>query len=443
MDKQEILQAIEQAAKDQVEVLDFSSARLTLLPPEIGKLKNLTWLDLSNNQLEKLPPEIGQLENLTWLEVCNNQLKELPEEITNLSKLAVLNLKDNQLEKLPQQLGNLQGLTQLNLERNNFRRLSISLGELKNLEWLCLACNRLQGFPTGIRQLKNISWLDLSNNQLRTIPDAIGRLDKLSFLNLSQNDLQSLPNKIANLENIKELSLQNNQLTKLPGSLEELLLDRNKKNKKNPIIHKKIQINLSGNQLSVPFELLAGEHRSETVTDYYLKQKKESQKFLNEVKMLVVGQGSVGKSSLVRRLVHDDFCTDEEKTGGIDIQQWLVEFDSRKVHVNIWDFGGQEIMHATHQIFLTRRSLYLLLIDSRLGERENRIEYWLKIIQSFGGNSPVIVVANKNDQHPPDFDKNGLKQKYRNIRNIVEVSCKTGSGLDQLRSVISQEISNL
>ena len=41
-------------------------------------------------------------------------------------------------------------------------------------------------------------------------------------------------------------------------------------------------------------------------------------------------------------------------------------------------------MHATHQFFLTKRSLYLLVLDSRLTQEENRVEYWLKIIQSFG-----------------------------------------------------------
>ena len=54
-------------------------------------------------------------------------------------------------------------------------------------------------------------------------------------------------------------------------------------------------------------------------------------------------------------------------------------------------------MHATHQFFLTKRSLYLLVLDARLTQEENRVEYWLKIIQSFGGESPVLIVGNKGD----------------------------------------------
>ena len=88
--------------------------------------------------------------------------------------------------------------------------------------------------------------------------------------------------------------------------------------------------------------------------------------------MLIVGQGSVGKTSLVRRLTKNDFDLNEIKTEGITIDHWQInsQFESEKpqskIAINAWDFGGQEIMHATHQFFLTKRSLYLLVLDSRL-----------------------------------------------------------------------------
>jgi internalin A len=100
-------------------------------------------------------------------------------------------------------------------------------------------------------------------------------------------------------------------------------------------------------------------------------------------------------------------------------------------------------MHATHQFFLTKRSLYLLVLDARLGEEENRLEYWLKIIGSFGGDSPVIVIGNKIDQHPLDLDRRGLQMKYPNLKAIVETSCLDGRGLDELRQVITVEVGAL
>ena len=100
-------------------------------------------------------------------------------------------------------------------------------------------------------------------------------------------------------------------------------------------------------------------------------------------------------------------------------------------------------MHATHQFFLTKRSLYLLVLDARLTQEENRVEYWLKIIQSFGGESPVLIVGNKTDQHPLDIDRTGLQKKYPNIVGILETSAATGAGIQALKAEIAKQVDTL
>ncbi|MBD0325216.1 MAG: GTP-binding protein [Pyrinomonadaceae bacterium] len=190
------------------------------------------------------------------------------------------------------------------------------------------------------------------------------------------------------------------------------------------------------------------------------------------MKLLVVGQGSVGKTSLIQRILDKEFNPGELKTDGIAISQWKVPVNekpdakSRKskarlqkkrsgaqvpiakpqpshIRINVWDFGGQEIMHATHQFFLTKRSLYMLVLDARLTQEENRVEYWLKIIQSFGGDSPVLIVGNKTDQHPLDIDRTGLRKKYPNIVDIIETSAASGKGIKDLCATISAQVNTL
>ena len=68
------------------------------------------------------------------------------------------------------------------------------------------------------------------------------------------------------------------------------------------------------------------------------------------------------------------------------------------------------------------------MLDARQGENEGNIHYWLKIIQSFGGDAPVIVVSNKTDQHPLDLDRRGLQEKYPTIRAFVETVAQTVVG---------------
>jgi Ras of Complex, Roc, domain of DAPkinase/TIR domain len=108
---------------------------------------------------------------------------------------------------------------------------------------------------------------------------------------------------------------------------------------------------------------------------------------LHEAKLILVGRGEVGKTSLVNRLVSNSFAGDESKTQGINITQWPLTSGKTTYRLNILDFGGQEIMHATHQFFLTERSLYLLVLNGREGGEDVDAEYWLKHIESFGGDS--------------------------------------------------------
>ncbi|HET8774519.1 MAG TPA: COR domain-containing protein [Thermoanaerobaculia bacterium] len=164
---------------------------------------------------------------------------------------------------------------------------------------------------------------------------------------------------------------------------------------------------------------------------------------LNEGKLILVGRGEVGKTSLVRRLVENDFRGDESKTQGINIATWPVLSGANSFRLNIWDFGGQEIMHATHQFFLTERSLYLLVLNGREGGEDLDAEYWLKHIQSFGGDSPVIIVQNKISQHPFDLNYRGLQARYPQIRRFVKTDCRDDVGVAELRETIRTVIEQM
>lgn len=240
------------------------------------------------------------------------------------------------------------------------------------------------------------------------IPE-IGKLNNLQSLDVSSNQLQELPTDIIQIRQLKNLNLQRNNLP-------------------------------------IPPEILAKDNNPPSILNYYFETLKQQKQPLNEMKVLIVGQGSVGKTSLASRILHNDFNLGESKTDGIAISQWFIDnlqISDDKLRLNIWDFGGQEIMHATHQFFLTKRSLYLLVLDARLTQEENRTEYWLKLIQSFGGASPVLIVGNKIDQHPLDIDRTGLQKKYPNIVGIVETSAATGKGINKLKTAIISNIYNL
>ncbi|MFM6621944.1 MAG: COR domain-containing protein [Dolichospermum sp.] len=323
--------------------------------------------------------------------------------------------------------------TTLDLRNNQLTTLPEAIAQLSNLSGLDLRNNQLTTLPEAIAQLSNLRELYLSDNQLTTLPEAIAQLSNLTVLYLRNNQLTTLPEAIAQLSNLSGLYLSNNQLTTLPEAIKQL--------------SQLEKLDLRGNQLNIPPEILGSSWNSlgkpSEILTYYFSVQTEERQPLNEAKVLLVGQGTVGKTSLVKRLIKNTFDANESKTNGINIENWRLEVNQQTIRLNIWDFGGQEIMHATHQFFLTKRSLYLLVINAREDEQQNRLEYWLKIIQSFGGDSPIILVGNKIDEHPLDIDQPGLRNKYKNIKAIVSISCKTGNGRETLLKIIKQELAKL
>jgi internalin A len=301
-------------------------------------------------------------------------------------------------------------------------------------EWVINHVSFIERIIQEARENRN-NTLNLSNQALTELPESITQLSQLQSLMLDGNRLTTLPESLARLSQLQLLSLINNRLTMLPEALQKL--------------PKLEELYLHGNEaLGLPMEVLGSPSKSvkpSAILDYYFRTRVGERRPLNEAKLILVGRGAVGKTSIVNRLVHETF-TDEKKTEGIKITEWSLKVGEKrdKVRLNVWDFGGQEIMHATHQFFLTERSLYLLVLSGREGVEDADAEYWLKLIQSFGGgNSPVVVVLNKIKEHPFDVNRNALQRKYPFIREFVKTDCEDATGIEELRRVVERETDNL
>ncbi len=378
-------------------ILNLFGIGLRILPPEIFQLSHLMSIDLRDNKLSNLPPEIGNLVNLETLYLSNNQLTDIPAELGRLTQLVKLDLAQNKLMRLPLDLIGLIKLRLLDLSGNE---LGIPPEIIRNVDTPSTLLSYYFAANLGTKEFQ-----EQFVKQFQNLPPEETR-NRLSYLLFSEN-----------LNNLSE------------GKTKKFLVKFNEL----------LQSYKSPKSSSTELETLFAE---------FVKLA-PSGKPINEVKLLVVGQGSVGKTSLVKRLILNSFDVSENKTDGISISKWNADNKSKnknqpsQIKLNLWDFGGQEIMHATHQFFLTKRSLYLLVLDSRLTQEENRVEYWLKIIQSFGGESPVLIVGNKIDQHPLDIDRTGLQKKYPNIVGILETSAATGAGIEALKAALTEQVNNL
>jgi internalin A len=411
--------------------LDLRSNGMSVLPESIGNLTALNRLVLGGNGLTALPDWLGNLTTLTSLDLRGNGMTALPDWLGNLTGLTSLVLGGNKLTALPDWLGNLTGLTSLVLGGNELAALPESIGNLTGLTSLVLGGIGLTALPESIGNLTGLTSLDLGGNELAALPEPIGNLTALNRLDLDGNELAALPESIGNLTALNRLALGGNKLTALPASIGDLTnLSR---------------LDLDGNPLiSPPPEVVAG--GVETILAFL----RASQRGLTRQwvgKLLVVGEGGAGKTSLVKALAGLQHDPREPTTHGMQISELSLDHPSENgiaMTLSTWDFGGQDIYHATHQFFLTDRSLFLLVWNPRAGYVQSRIRYWLDIITARAPKASILLVASHGDERrPSDLPLPDLQLAYPNIAASFTVDSGSRDGIPDLLSQVAERAARL
>jgi hypothetical protein len=431
MTKKELLRVIREAARDRRASLYLGQRGLTALPAEIGQVPALRELYLGGNKLTALPAEIGQLSALQRLHLNDNGLTALPAEIGQLPALESLDLSHNELTALPAEIGQLSALQFLGLSFNKLTALPAEIGQLSALESLGLGSNKLTALPAEIGQLPALEFLDLSFNKLTALPAEIGQLSALRSLWLHGNKLTALPTEIGQLFALEFLHLSNNELTAVPAeigqlsALKALLLERNP------------------GLVFPPPEIV--EQGTAAVLTFLRKYLEDSRRQWVS-KVLVLGEGGVGKTSLLRALAGEPLDQQESTTHGIEIRPLEFSHPSEPrvtMQLNAWDFGGQEIYHATHQFFLTERSLFVLVWNARHGYEQGKLYYWLDAVQARAPQSPVLIVAAFIDQRDADLPLADIQRKYPQVVGHYAVSNRDGTGMEELRAAIAAAAAGL
>jgi small GTP-binding protein len=239
---------------------------------------------------------------------------------------------------------------------------------------------------------------------------------------------------------LARLDLSKNRISKLPREIVNL-----RPKIKWEWLPGKDGIFLADNPLeSPPIEIV--KRGTYSVRNYFKSIEIEEVSRVYEAKLLIVGEGGVGKTCLMKRLMIPDEEIDQNEltTEGIEINQWIIKTNKAKhFRVNIWDFGGQEIYHATHQFFLTKRSLYIFVWAARTDDDLTSFDYWLNVVRLLSGNSPVIVVLNKIDERLKSIDELSLQTKFDNVVCFDRASALKGTGIEDLASKIREQIDQL
>jgi len=396
----------------------------------LKNLRNLTELYLIDNQVKDIDA-LNDLINLTELDLIGNQVQDIS-ALENLKNLTCLWLEGNKIQDISVPK-NLRSLTELYLGCNKIREIS-GLKDLRNLTYLDLSDNKISEL-TALKELSNLTSLNLSKNQISEL-SALKDLRNLTFLNLSDNQISDL-SLLKSLKKLQYLYLTKNPLEKLSGWITDFDMDIHWADKHSDNLNQIEGIVFYDNPLkNPPVEIV--KQGKEAIRNYFKSLEKEEKQPLNEVKMILVGDGGAGKTSLVKQLLGEKFDPHECQTHGINIRDWYISKEENTFKINTWDFGGQEIMHATHQFFLSKRCLYVLVLD---GRKDEKTEYWLKHIESFGGNSPILVVINKIDENSSfDVNRLELQEKYKGIKGFHKICCQDRRGIAEFAQELESEL---
>lgn len=292
--------------------------------------------------------------------------------------------------------------------------------------WLNLNKLGLKSIPESLRTAHNLEALGILGNNIKELPGWIGELSELKAIDFTLNQLRELPSEIGSLCKLTALGLMDNELETLPEALgtlplKLLLLDGNPK-------------------LGIPESILRQVSRPQEILRYYFESREEKGRPLLELKLLLVGRGKAGKTTLVKQLSGEEPDAQESETHSIEIRELTLDCPHGAVRTRAWDFGGQEILHSTHQFFLTERSLYLLVLEPRTGLAQRDAEYWLKLIETQGGGSPVIVAMNYSRDRRWRVDEVKLRRKFPFIFDFVSTDALHGDGIEALRSALIQTV---
>ena len=439
----------------QLTQLNLSSNKLTILPDSLGQLTQLTELNLSSNQLTALPDSLGQLTQLQLLFLVGNQLTVLPDSLAQLSRVKNLSIGNNPLINIPEWIGNFLCLEELNIYDLHLKELPAFLSKLVSLTTLIAAQNLLTSLPEWIYQLNQLQGLIIFRNRILSLSERLGEFSNLQELWISGNQITSFPASLINLKQLKELRAYDNQITDLPPSLAQLE-------------HLK-ELDLRNNPLSPALQSAydackkgGGKHKDYDPLWAYLRSLETNAEPLYEAKLVLVGEGNVGKTTLLKALKGKAGAAPQEHeptTHGVEIDIHGLRLphpqkNGVEIQLNAWDFGGQDVYRVTHQFFFSRRSLYLLVWEPRRGVQQCQVEDWLNMIRlRVGDEARVIIVStySKSGEHIARIDKPVFQQQYgKMIVGFHEVDSLTPDeatgemfGIAELKKVIAEESAKL
>ncbi|MCE2026757.1 leucine-rich repeat domain-containing protein [Sessilibacter corallicola] len=358
----------------------------------LSELTNLQVLDCGYTQVSDLSPLSG-LSHLQSFDCCGTVVSDLS-PLSSLSNLQDLNCSQTEVSDLSP----LRGLNKLEvLDCSQTQVVDLSpLSGLSHLRSFSCFFTKVSDL-SPLCKLTNLIWLDCSDSSVTDL-NPISGLYFLTSLFCDGSGVSDL-SPLNNLYFLSELDAYYCPINTIDY---ELVFGENLES-----------LCLGGSKIvGIPAEALSAEPGRDCLPKLraHLTDLAESQNQQQEAKLMIIGNGRVGKTQICRQLSNLEFEQNSDSTHGITISSTSVP-NNESARFHLWDFGGQDIYHGTHALFMRSRSVFLLAWTPEMEDSETHtyggmsfrnypLLYWLNYIKQFGGTDCSVIIVQTHCDEP-------------------------------------------
>ena len=164
--------------------------------------------------------------------------------------------------------------------------------------------------------------------------------------------------------------------------------------------------------------------------------------------LLIIGDSTVGKTSILSRYTNGIFNSNYLATVGLDNFTKDEVIDNKIIRIKIWDTAGQERFKSLTQGFFRNAQGIMIVYDVTNEQTYVNLKYWIQSIKTHMGSEiekiPVIIIGNKIDSEEREvkFEEAELFGKEQNYA-YFETSAKTGHNIDEaIRHLVKEVVNN-
>ena len=164
---------------------------------------------------------------------------------------------------------------------------------------------------------------------------------------------------------------------------------------------------------------------------------------IRKYKIILAGDGAVGKTTLINRFVTGKFAADYKATIGVDIFSKRFKVRGKHINLQIWDIAGQSLFRDFRKKFYSQARGALLVFDLTMPSSLESLTNWISDIKEVTGDIPLILIGNKSDLMELRSITDGDISNFLEQSNIVVhflTSAMTGENVENAFHELAAQI---